>query len=492
MSRPRPLALLSIAVVAATAGLGMTAASAASGPVPSPSPTFTGTAPPTPFPSPTFIGSPTPTSFPSPSPTFTPSPTPTFSPSPTPTPSPSPTITPTPVPCVDPGASPPADPLGASAVQDQTQDVGTRIKDLVDQNGYAGFTGLIADPDHAGLILCWLRGDPLPGPIASIVANPGQPIHVTREDSPYAYADLASRADPLVADDSLGAQIGGTIHTVVVPEEGTGLSAGVQPDDPSTFDPGLAAAILSAAAGVPVTVSAGPAPEASTRLNDTSPWFGGGRLTDNVPRPVCSSGFGMVVGRAQFLLTARHCGVQAFSNGQLAGAGRQLIGNVTAAVLAADSEAISIAAPGVAGSSIYTGGVNDATEGSIRVNRVGVNIRNQFVCTSGSFSGEHCRLQIRNTALFVAGAALGVPIRVVGPLNLAVSVVGGVAAGGGDSGGPVAQPSATSLGAVSGMGTINGGFAQFPCVVYDARRCSTNVIYNHLGPLLRAYGGALA
>src|SRR5215471_11063314 len=161
MSRPRPLALLSIAVVAVTAGLGMTAASAASGPVPSPSPSFTGTAPPTPFPSPTF------------------------SPSPTPTPSPSPTITPPPVPCFDPGASPPADPLGASVVQDQTQDVGTRIKDLVDQNGYAGFTGLIADPDHAGLILCWLRGDPLPGPIASIVASPGQPIHVTREDTPY-------------------------------------------------------------------------------------------------------------------------------------------------------------------------------------------------------------------------------------------------------------------------------------------------------------------
>src|SRR5215471_20648816 len=299
MSRPRPLALLSIAVVAVTAGLGMTAASAASGAVPSPSPTFTGTAPPTPFPSPTFTGSPTPTSFPSPSPTFIPSPsptpfpspTPTFSPSPTPTPSPSPTITPPPVPCFDPGASPPADPLGASVVQDQTQDVGTRIKDLVDQNGYAGFTGLIADPDHAGLILCWLRGDPLPGPIASIVASPGQPIHVTREDTPYAYADLATRADPLVANDSLGAQIGGTIHSVNVPEEGTGLTAGVQPDNPATFDPGLAATILTAAAGVPVGVMVGPAPEASTRLNDTSPWFGGGRLTDNVPRPVCSSGF---------------------------------------------------------------------------------------------------------------------------------------------------------------------------------------------------------
>ena len=483
MARPRPLALLSIAVVAATATLGMTAASAAGEPVPSPSPTFT--APPTPFPSPT------PTFFPSPTPTFIPSPTPTFSPSPTPTFSPSPSPTPTGPPCVAPGASVPADPFGASVVQDETQDVGTRIRDLVDQNGYAGFTGLIADPDNAGLILCWLRGDPLPGPIASIVANPGQPIHVTREDSPYSYIDLATRADPLVANDSLGAQIGGTIHSVNVPEEGTGLTAGVQPDNPATFDPGLAAAILTAAAGVPVGVSVGPAPEASTRLNDTSPWFGGGRLTDNVPRPICSSGFGMVVGRAQFLLTARHCGVQAFSNGQLAGAGRQLIGNVTAAVLPADSEAISIAAPGVAGTSIYTGGVNDATEGSIRVNRVGVNIRNQFVCTSGSFSGEHCQLRINNTALFVAGAALGVPIRVVGPLNLAISAVGGVAAGGGDSGGPVAQHSATTLGAVSGMGTINGGFAQFACAVYDARRCSTNVIYNHLGPLLRAYGGAL-
>lgn len=452
MRRPRPLVLLPVALLAALAYSGATVVGAGASPVPAALPSATSSPPP---------------------------------PAPSPTPIPSPSPTPSPAPCVAPPASaPPSDPEGSSTVQGEIEDVAGRIRALVDQNGYPGFTGQIADPDGARLLLCWLSGDPLPSPVAAIVANPGQPITVVREDTPFSYNQLAARVGSIDGNSSLGAQINGSINAVVVPEEGTGLIAEVTPNDPSTFDQAHAQSVLSAAAGVPVTVEVNPAPTGFTRLNDASPWSGGGRLTTGgaMPRPICSSGFGMVIGTTPYLLTALHCGAGPFFNGQLAGANRRRIGAVGPNVVAADSEAIAIDNPNTASRNIYKGGVNDATEGSVRIAAAGVNVRGLFVCTSGSFSGQHCALLVRFINLFLATGQ--------GPFAWAFAPVGGVAAAEGDSGGPVAMREFPG-GPVLGMGVISGGFRKFPCAVYDATVCGSDVFYSHLVPLLRAYGGAL-
>jgi len=474
MSRRGSFRRLSIALAAALSFVGANAAHAAAGVSPSPSP----------FPSPTS------------------SPTPVPSPSPTPWPSPSPTATG--AACQPPPAeSAPADQqYGVSAVQDEIETVAGRISVLVDQNGYTGFTGLIADPDNARLLLCWLGTEALPGPVAGIVANPGEPITVVRQYAAHSNADLSARVDTILANSSLGAQVHGSIHTVTVPEEGTGLIATVLPDDP-TVDPVQFAAqaqpVLSAAAGVPVTVQVGEPVDPTTRVADSSPWYGGGRLTDNAGNPTCSSGFGIVrrSDSAQFLLTAYHCfAAQAVFNGQPVGnANRRQIGTVTIGVPAGDSEAIAIAAPGTAGAFVYVGGVSDATEGIARVTGVGINIPNLLVCTSGSFSGEHCLLSVTRTNVFFTWTVRGNVIR-VGPVNRAVTIRRGppapVANAGGNSGGPVILRG-ESLGQVDGMGTIIGSsrHLQFPCMVYDATVCYTDVIYNKLSFLMVNYGAAL-
>ena len=421
------------------------------------------------------------------------------SPSPVPSPSPTPSPSPSPGPCLPPPAvSPPSDPLGASSVQDSIEDVGQRIMDLVDQNSYPGFTGLIPDPDHASMVVCWLRGDPLPQPIADIVANPGAPITLVRQDAPYSNADLNGRVDIILGSASLGAQINGDIHAVTVPEEGTGLIAGVQPNDPTTFDVAGAQAALSSAAGVPVTVEVQPRDVQTTRVNDASPWFGGARLNN-----VCSSGFGVVQPpNRQLLLTAAHC----FANGAAVRNGQpvaNLIGNVALRFPGVDSEAIAIAGGGLAGGSVYTGGVSDATEGSVRVARVGLNFVNQFVSASGSFSGENRLLQTRRIQRFVNVGVPGGAVVRVGPAIIAEATVFKlgvrIAVAKGDSGGPVIRRRVG--GAVSGQGTIvGGGGIAFACNVYDARpafagdrNCFTEVTFNSLNILLtRVYGANLA
>jgi hypothetical protein len=482
---------LSIAAAAALSLLGATAAYAA---------TDFGLPPAVPL----AVGSPSPdpstlpTDFPSPTPSITESPTPTGSPTPTPTITPSPT----PNPCEPPPPeSDPTDPHGAQAVQDEIATVAGQISALVDQNGYTGFAGMIADQNSARLLLCWLGGEALPGPIADIVANPGQPITVVRQDAAYSYDDLSSRVDSILDNTSVGAQIAGRIHTVTVPEEGTGLIASVLPNDPNV-DPNQfiaqAQPVLSNAAGVPVTVQIDDVVEPATRLADTSPWYGGARLTDNAGTKSCSSGFGLIrrTDNAQLLLTAYHCyGVQAVFNGPPPGnPARQQIGTVTSGVQGGDSEAIAIAAPGTAGGFIYNGGVNDATEGIARVTGVAVNIPNLFVCTSGSFSGEHCLLRISRTNVFFNIAAHGIVYR-VGPVDRAVGRLGPpapVAISLGDSGGPVVLYRADGNG-VNGMGTIIGGSArlQFPCAVYDGRTCFPDVYFNKLTFLLNDYNARL-
>jgi len=387
----------------------------------------------------------------------------------------------------------PSDP-GPSLVQDQLETVGGRILDAVEAGGYSGFTGLSADADNARLLLCWLHDEPLPGPIADIVANPGEPVEVVRQHGDYTQADLDSRVDLVLADPGLEVSIEGTIHTVTVPEEGTGLIAGVQPYDPSV-DPAAFAAqaepILSAAAGVPVTVVVENEPEFAARRLDASPWYGGARLTDGAGQ--CTSGFGMLRGSTPYLLTAFHCfaPLAAVFTGPPPVAPARRIGTVRMSIPPIDSEAIEIAAPGQAGSFVYTGGVG-VGEGTARIAGPGRNIAGLAVCNSGSFSGELCGIAIARVRVIFVEPIRGVRIR-IGPMVWGRTMVpGGIANAKGNSGGPIIRYTA-SPGRVLAMGTDSASITGFfGCVLFDARVCASDVVYADINTILRSYGGVLS
>lgn len=415
---------------------------------------------------------------------------PTLPPPPTPTPTPSGTITSPPAgqPCQPPPVPSLLDP---SDVADQLERVGHRILDLVDTGAFPGFTGLSADIDGGRLLLCWVRSEPvLPAPIQTIVTSPGEPITVVRQFGDYTRADLNSRAGALLGNAGLPGQLGGDLHTVTVPEEGTGLIAGIEPaaggPNPN------AAAVLTAAAGVPVTVQLTAAPQPTARMLDAAPWWAGARLTDGAGQ--CTSGFGIVApGNVQYLLTAYHCFAPAagvFTGPPPAAAARR-IGPVGPVLPGRDAEVIDVA-PGFAGGRTYTGGVADATEGSLPVNGAGANIAGLVVCNSGSFSGELCGIVIRranvNYRLVIRGAA----VNVVGGVYGQTGGLRFVANAPGNSGGPIIRR--TRPGQVQAMGIDSASTRALlvPCRVYFATSCAPDIFYGDITAILRAYRAVLA
>jgi hypothetical protein len=479
MSRAGHFSRLSIAVVAVTVFFGTTAVYAAAfgGPPANGVPRVAASGPPFPSPTPTTpMPSPTPTPFPSPSPSQACTAPPDFTPT-----------------------------GGPSSTQDAIENVGGRIMDIVEDNQgniiYPGFTGLIPDPDHQAMVVCWRRGDPLPQSIANIIANPGVALSLSRKDSTYSRTDLESPADRLIGDLNLDAQIAANLHTMVVPEEGTGLIARVDPKDPSTFNQAAAQATLTTAAGgIPVTVEIGIPNELTVRKADIPPFKGGARLDSGGTS--CSSGFGLLVNKVEILLTAAHCfGMNApvTNGGNAVGPVVKRFSGKPPPNSGPDSEAIAIGGGNKASGLVYIGGVGPPTEGTIRVTRVGVNLVNQEVNTSGSFSGENDQLKVKRTNVRERVNDRG-NIIIVAPVTQADATVVNpgetdpIAVAAGDSGGPVIRREIGDP--VEGKGTIiAGGKKRFNCNTFDARICYTQVTYNSLRLLLRNppfYGGALS
>jgi hypothetical protein len=420
---------------------------------------------------------------------------------------PSPTVTPTPSSdCYEPPATPPSGP-GGSLVQDQIADVAARILALVELHQYPGFTSVIADPDRQGLFLCWLRGDPLPAEVAAIVADPGQPITVSRLDTTYSLSLLNARVDSILGHDLLALQIGGVIHEVTVPEEGDGLVAGVRPDDPAV-DPGQfiaqATPILSAAAGVPVTVRIKERAKflAGTRHNDDSPWSGGARLINYQFNPpgICSSGFGVTSGGKDHLLTAAHCfghGIAEDAYNGAAPPNHKKIGHlefVGDRKEGLDVEQLRVT-NGTAGSKIYFGGVGN-NETLLPVAGVKPNVVNLFVATSGATSGTRMPLRIVDTQVNwerEVGGRFKIKVK-MGPHVKAMSIrpplARGMAAARGDSGGPVVMVDKDSK--IHAVGTISWGDGFYPCQIgAEQTECAEDVFYPDIAESLKALGATL-
>lgn len=412
--------------------------------------------------------------------------------------------------CTDPGPeefaeAPPGDepstpPGGEGPINDYLRQVGSRILDLVDAGGHAGFAGVIADLDTATLSLYWLAGQPLPPDIQQVVDNPGAPVAVVREDASYSRGHLKSVSLALLNNAPLSDRICGFLHTAKALEEGSGLIAGVEPYDPATFDVATAQSVLSSAAGVPVTIEIGPQPTQTGRLNDAPPWYAGGKIV-NPLRGECSTSFGVVDGlRREYMLTAEHC----FRIGDRVENGNRtrVLGPVVNARALHDSELISVTA---AGDRTFFGGVGGAgaAEYTLEVDVLGRNVRGTIVCTSGASTGENCGLVITATNVafeirrWVLDPRFGwvlVRIPVIEDMVDATSIRPRMpvrrAVGSGDSGGPATTDAVHP----EALGINSAGLDRpIGCGPFAAPRklCFHSVRYADLASVLRWYGVAL-
>jgi len=260
--------------------------------------------------------------------------------------------------------------------------------------------------------------------------------------------------------------------------DGSGLQVGttkVKDLDPALF-------------GVPVTVTQDPGLQALSRANDSAPWYGGAVTRAVTSSGSCSTGF--AVARytlwwetTRGILTAEHCALGGGVN-FVDGAG-ELIGMAEfAPTLHDDSDSLLIRTS--TSPRIFDGGVGVNEFTKPVTGQVG-NFAGQWVCTSGAGTGVHCNIKtdsINNAFMLVP------PNLIVSSIALASQQQGSIAAGSGDSGGPVFTL-ASDPNKVMAAGLLVGGATPQPCLITGPTTCFNTVAFVDINYILGAHNARL-
>lgn len=352
--------------------------------------------------------------------------------------------------------------------QERMNAAADRIEAAARANPRSGYAGVVADPLNRELRVYWKGRAP-----ANLTAFARGAVPVRLLPAAHSERELTAAAARLwaAADEAV---------TLVGPRaDGSGLRVGTA----GRMIP------ASSYAGVPVTLDTSVRPMAATRLNDAAPWTGGARWVNATRNRGCSTGFAVRQSNANRMLSAAHCG----TTGQIAndGAGDR-IGAIGTDVNANDVLVINANSQGrVYNNTVNsTGGVASEFTNPVvgtQTNRVG-----NIVCTSGSFSGTRCDLQIVAINLcFDMTHDIEGTTRVCGQVE-ANHRFGGNAAGGGDSGGAVLVANSANTTQVFARGTATAIDSDRPvsCTGYVTtnRDCSSAVYYEDITAGLAAVG----
>ncbi|NUS57712.1 MAG: hypothetical protein HOV66_23075, partial [Streptomycetaceae bacterium] len=243
---------------------------------------------------------------------------------------------------------------------------------LAAERGLAGFAGVTNDGSHLTL---WWKGAP-PAAVTNrlTAAHSSLPIVVRR--AAYSMAEIRRAAEPIKA---LLAHPQPHLRGVMIPPDGHGLEV-VTDGSPDALK-GLPAV------GVPVSVRAWTNFSfLDSRLDDSSPWSGGGRLkiyNGSNYLGYCTTGWGVhSASGTRYLLTAAHCGKTGtrFTDGagELIGYGNQDRNDLDIMLIPTYSANNMWDGPVASGNFLkWVAGSDDARP-------------NDQLCTSGSTSGAVC------------------------------------------------------------------------------------------------------
>jgi hypothetical protein len=202
-------------------------------------------------------------------------------------------------------------------------------------------------------------------------------------------------------------------------------------------------AIVNTVRGADTKPSASQLFFAGFRFNDYAPWYGGDRISSTSVG--CSTGFAATYNGAPAMLTASHCGGvgTTFWNGPTSAGGWNVMGNVNYSNTNTD-----VASIGVTSTTNYINvGSDPQSPTQLYVGSWASPIVGEYLCQSGSYTGERCGLRVVDTGQYVClSTVLWICTSWQGPLADAVSIYGPAspAAGHGDSGGPVYLRSGTT------------------------------------------------
>jgi hypothetical protein len=272
------------------------------------------------------------------------------------------------------------------------------------------------------------------------------------------------------------------VHRLSVLEDGSGIEISVQKLNPSL------SSRRSDRSVVRTVVEGGDEP--LTRQSDRAPYYGGARLLILTAQDqiggVCTSGFIVRRGSTYHSTSAAHCGSppHAVRNGV-----GETIGSVAYSGGDIDSMLINLT-PNSASGRVYDGAWNDASGFNKPVVGQAGNAVGDLTCTSGSFSGVVCGVQV--TATNVSSVVNG--YNVTGLVE-ARRVDGSNAAGEGDSGGPVFSLESNPANVIA-KGTIVSGRAntEVPCTGVPTsiiRKCYNKILYIPISVILSYYQATL-
>ena len=172
------------------------------------------------------------------------------------------------------------------------------------------------------------------------------------------------------------------------------------------------------------------------RFNDYAPWYGGDRIANSSLS--CSTGFAATYNGLPAMLTAAHCGGvgTSFWNGPTASNGWNFMGNITYSNSSTDVASIQVSSY----SNYINVGSNPQAPSQLLISGWQSPVVGQYLCQSGSFSGEVCGLRVVDTNQYVCTSwFLWWCTGYQGPIADVINSAGpgAYAAGHGDSGGPV-------------------------------------------------------
>ena len=241
---------------------------------------------------------------------------------------------------------------------------------------------------------------------------------------------------------------GGVPFAVSMPIEGDRVRVEVEGDVITKVKSGLPALDL------PVEVTYGEVPEPAGRLNDTAPYYGGGRIANNSSGQRCTSGFAVTnwSGSGSYLVTAGHCGWPGavFSNG-LADSGNwsQRVGTASQEHVSFDLLLIPASSSGYVFNNRW-----GYTDSIMKVNGWAHPYHNEYMCTSGSYTGEVCGVQVDTSSAYsYCGYASYNAYECYSGMYRAYQRADLRAVQAGDSGGPVYNYNRSAMGIISGGDT---------------------------------------
>jgi hypothetical protein len=300
------------------------------------------------------------------------------------------------------------------------------------------FAGVSIDPETATVTL--FRTDPSKGHgLDSVPAGVKIDVHAakfTRKEMLDASAEITQAAQAFgeqqhIGIEAVGPSTDGSGVVVTVFSTGSG-----DVDKASKALHGKFGAIVADVNGTAKKPAESDLFFGGFRFNDYAPWYGGDRISSSSLS--CTTGFAATYNGLPAMLTASHCGGvgTSFWNGPTSSNGWNFMGNVTYSNSSTDVASIQVSSY----SNYINVGSNPQAPTQLYISGWASPVVGEYLCQSGSFTGEVCGLRVVDTGQYVCQSwFLWWCTSWQGPIADVINYLGSgsYSAGHGDSGGPV-------------------------------------------------------